>query len=350
MALVAPVFLTFTRAQKGTATITVPGDLSAWAMTASVRDYLGQTVPVASKTVGAGIVATYNGSSSTEVVITFDAADLTIAPGARVWGLDRTDVSAPYPIVDASGFQVTNNVGGAYPTLTNLSEYLVAIHGSETVTDADAKFYLQTIPAVESAFQKAIGRELTYKAADVSYLDGRGTPTVAIKRTPVSPTDLAVRVDETGYYGQVADSFGSTTALTIGEDFVLEVDSLKGDGLSYSGILRKINGVWPWQSWRGFQGGNPYLSLRARKCPGCIRVTANCGYQIVPPDVKQAIFDGVTQVRNTAVAGRFMNSVSGEAVSVSWGELKLETELMRVASYAHAVHAYRRGDLLMVGV
>jgi hypothetical protein len=348
MALVAPVYVTANRAADMTVTITVPADTTGWTMTATLRDYLGQTTPLATKTVGSGITNT-PGATST-VVIAFDAADLTVAPGARVWGLDRTNVGFVYGIVDPSGFLISDNAGGAYPTLTNLSEYLVAIHGSETVTDADAKFYLQTIPAVEAAFQKAIGRELTYKPLDVTYLDGRGTPTVAIKRTPVDPSGLAVRVDEGGYYGQVTDSFGSTTALTIGEDFVLDIDSLKGDGLSYSGILRRLNGVWPWQSWRGFQGGNPYLSPRARKCPGCIRVTANCGYQIVPPDVKKAVFDGVTQIKNTAVAGRFMNSVSGEAVSVSWGELKLETELMRVASYAHAVHAYRRGDLLMVGV
>lgn len=344
MALVAPVFATFTRAQKGTVTINVPGDLSAWAMTASLRDYLGQVVPLATKTVGSGIVATYNGSSSTAVVITFDAADLSVAPGARVWGLDRTDVSAPYPIVDASGFLISDNMGGAYPTYVNLSEYLVNIHGSETVTDADAKFYLQTIPAVESAFEKAIGRKLTYKAGQVFWPRMWGTDAVLIP-TPVSPIDLEVRLDTGGNFGQTPDSFGSTTVLTNGVDYVLDISGYQGDGLSYSGILRRINGVWPNTLWYGYRN----LAPERRATNGGLKVTANVGYQIIPPDVKQAIFDGVTQIKTTAISGRFMNSVSGEAVSVSWGELKLETELLRVASYAHAVETYRRGDLLMVG-
>ena len=63
-----------------------------------------------------------------------------------------------------------------------------------------------------------------------------------LSRLPVQTSGLTVYEDDGAYGGQVSGSFASSTALTLGEDFVLDIGQ---DGVSESGRLLRIGGAWP---------------------------------------------------------------------------------------------------------
>lgn len=332
----APVYATYGQDVTATVTLTTYESISGWTVSAVMRAYKGGPA------IATGVAVPTDTGTVASWLVTFASAGLTTPPGAYVWDFVRTNAAAQYPICDSSVFHIEGSGSAAYPTMTNLSEYLVSQQASMTVTDADAMYYLQTLAAAEAIFLKLIDRKLTYKAGQVFYLDGTGTPDVLIPRTPVV-TLTSVYLDTGGWYGSPTGAFDSTTLLVAGEDYVLVPDSPDGDGLSYAGVLRKIGGVWP----RSFRRAYGMLSAQPTACPGCIKVTASVGYTLIPYDVKQAIFDATTQLAVNGPHARIVQSESGEGYSYGLGSFDPVAELMRVGSFQAAVLRYRKGTSFM---
>lgn len=115
---------------------------------------------------------------------------------------------------------------------------------------------------------------MSYKAR-TEYYKGTGTHRLLLRSRPVftSPT-IAVYVDSSGYYGSATGAFDSTTALTYGTDFFLEID--QEDGTSRSGILRKVSGFWP----KPMVRSPGYLTPYVQEDTGSIKVTYTAGFTV----------------------------------------------------------------------
>lgn len=72
---------------------------------------------------------------------------------------------------------------------------------------------------------------------------GPGSETLQLTHTPVWTTSIEVREDVGGYAGQSGSAFGSSTVLTQGTDYYLDIDDATNN-LSTTGLLWRI-GLWP---------------------------------------------------------------------------------------------------------
>ena len=108
------------------------------------------------------------------------------------------------------------------------------------------------------------------------YYDGRGTQKLLLRSRPVyADPVIMVFEDLFGNFGSTSGAFDSgVTLLTYGTDFCLQID--QKDGTSRSGILFRINGLWPLIRRR--QGG--YLSPYFDKAIGAIKVVYYAGYTV----------------------------------------------------------------------
>lgn len=314
MAIVSPALVTYRVGQDATTTVTLSpvADASLWPVQATLRAYNGGPA-LATKTLGNGI-AWSNLATAPVWTITWSAADLTQTPGAYVWEFVRTDTA--YSIVEPSGFLLTPASATAYPTLTNLSEYIVHALGGVTPPDAQAAQLLQLLAAAEARVKRYCGRDFVYRASVTEYYDGYGTADILLGRTPVASVS-AVYEDTGGRAGTASGAFAASSLLTVGDDYFLVIDSPYNDGLSYSGILRRAGTVWPSAARR--PAG--LLSAGRAPCRGCIKVTYSGGYQLIPHDLKQAVWDLITVSSVLAVDGRPAMSESGEGYAVSFGML-----------------------------
>jgi hypothetical protein len=88
-------------------------------------------------------------------------------------------------------------------------------------------------------------------------------------------------VDDSAYFGFASGAFGSSTLLTSGEDYALD---LTAASFSRSGILYRIGSVWP--ALRVSSGSE----LVGGEVPGLgnIKVTYTAGYSTTPDDLKLA--------------------------------------------------------------
>ena len=117
-------------------------------------------------------------------------------------------------------------------------------------------------------------------ASATEFYQGTGTNQLVLRRRPVTAV-ASVYVDDSAYFGFASGAFGSSTLLTAGEDYALDLVSAS---LSRSGILYRIGGVWPGTQYRSGSelvgGEGPGL--------GNIKVTYTAGYSSTPSDLKLA--------------------------------------------------------------
>lgn len=150
-------------------------------------------------------------------------------------------------------------------------------------------------------------------ASRTEYYGGTNTSKLLLRSRPVYATpEIAVRVDQGGYFGSASGSFGSETALTYGTDFALRID-LPGDK-SRSGILYRIGGVWEKQFYRSVGLLSPYLG----ESPGSIRVTYSGGYTVadLPPVFRFACNLLVSRMRYVLPLGMEIGSEGYEERSI----------------------------------
>ena len=334
MALINPQLQIAEYGQDLTITLTLGTSVSGWTMTAYLRAYNGGTAL-------ATVTPTVTNTGTGVMTVTFTASQLTQTPGYYVWEVLRTNSGFVYPIVDPSGFLIRNSSGGAFPTLTNLAE-LYAYTGETSTTDADAKAYLGLLTAAEAAVRRICGRQFT-RNTYTEYLDGSGTQAIMLRETPVVSI-TSVNLDTAGFYGQGTNSpFGSSTALVAGDDYFLRIDD--PTGVSNSGLLYRTNKNWTaalnyvsqMQVPRITPMGGPYL--------GCVKVVYVGGYDLVPADLKQAIFQ-IVQDRKAAInQGEKFAGEGFEGYSYSLGTP--DTEVMRIGSVMRTLSNYKRTNIIL---
>jgi hypothetical protein len=311
MALAQPGFVLASYAQALTTTVTLSTytSISGWTVSAILRAYDGGA------TLATGTATPTDTGSVASWSIAWTATDLTQQPGAYVWSLLRTNSGYEFPIVDPSAFIIQPSAASAYPTLTNLSEYLAHAMPDATISDSQAKQMVMHLAAAEARVKKYTNRDFVYRATQTEYYDGNGTDKLRLRRTPVVISSVAISVDRGGHYGQATDPFASETALTLGEDYEIAPDSRFGDALNHSGIVQRIAAIWPYRMRRQPR----YLSQQREPLPGCIKATYSAGYQLIPYDLKLAVWDLATMYRVGSTWGQVANSESGEGYSRSLG-------------------------------
>lgn len=151
---------------------------------------------------------------------------------------------------------------------------------------------------------------------DSGYYSGKGFPELRLRQAPVVSV-ASVYLDDYGQFGQnPAGSFGATTLLTAGQDYMLKYDgSLGGAPCSNSGVLLRVNDVWPAQ-YRRERGG---LSSFPVANEGSIKVSYTAGYTAddMPADLVGAVCELVAGLRKWLVQGGPLQSQSLGAFSYS---------------------------------
>lgn len=350
---IATVNSSYVLAERGqdvtnTVTLTVPQSIGGWTVEANLRANAGGTV------LATGTVTATN--TATGVWSVAWAADDLDLEGAYVWDMTRTDAGFITPIVDPSCFFIRQNGPQGGPSLTNLSEYLAFLGMNGTLTDAFIRQTLQLIAAAERAITNACGKVFTYDPAIVEYYDSWPDGGIVLRRQPVWEVS-EVKFDYNGGYGQIPDTFGADTIVTPGL-YSIALDSYRGDAGSYSGLLRWNNNnqntttninTWGWGADGSF-GSSYYrpwgnLAKNPIRLPGCLKVTYAAGYQIVPEDLKLAVFELVRDRLKAVANGGTFTSESGEGYSYSLGPYTDEEK--KLGSVQMVVNNYRSGDMLL---
>jgi hypothetical protein len=122
-----------------------------------------------------------------------------------------------------------------------------------------------------------------------------------------TPT-VEVSVDETGNFGSTSGSFGSSTALTYGDHFCVQID--QEDGRSRSGLLLRIGNVWPKPSVRQRGLLTPFLG----RSMGNVKVTYTAGYSVddMPAQIRLACNLLANRIRYILPLGMELGSESYE--------------------------------------
>lgn len=198
--------------------------------------------------------------------------------------------------------------------LTDLRELKSVLDIPATDSSEDTKLNF-LIEQASSWIEEFCGRGDLGYSARTEYYKGTGTQKLPLRHRPVytSPT-IAVNIDETGFYGAPSGAFDSTTALTWGDDFALQVD--QPDGTSRSGILVRRGKFWPKPQVR--TGG--YLSPFVGDGFGNVKVIYTAGYTVenLPAVVRLACNILVAHMRHLFPLGMMVASESYEERSISF--------------------------------
>lgn len=236
--------------------------------------------------------------------------------------------------------------------LANISEIktLLGITG----TTEDAKLTVM-VAAASASIQNYCGRNFestvygtgntsAYSAGgDSGYYSGDNSRDLILRQRPVT-TVTSVYQDETGRFGDNPDgAFASSTLLVAGTDYVLMWDGQLpsvSTRCSYSGILRKLTGVWP-ASWKYSAGTiNPQIM----NSTGNIKVTYTAGYTTVPADISYAVALVVAQMRRTApFGGESLTSEHFESYGYTLGGGKggSQSSVIKLGEVASILNRYR---------
>jgi len=148
----------------------------------------------------------------------------------------------------------------------------------------------------------------------VEYYDGNGAHTLPLRTPFVSPTDLEVYLDQTGYYGTGPSAFAAATLLAEGTNYVMRREG----GIGKSGVLIKLPGAgnsltFPSDWIFGGRGGLTYnVPPQWPYGVGNVKVVCTYGFadDAVPQDIKLAISMVVAVVRNSTKYGWPLSSES----------------------------------------
>jgi hypothetical protein len=160
--------------------------------------------------------------------------------------------------------------------IASVTEFKTHLGLSGTASDSLYQTYLNQAAAI---ITRKTG--LVFDSASATeFYQGTGTNQLVLRRRPVTAV-ASVYVDDSAYFGFASGAFGSSTLLTSGEDFALDITA---DSFSRSGILYRIGSVWP--ALRIRNGSE----LIGGEVPGLgnIKVTYTAGYSSTPDDLKLA--------------------------------------------------------------
>jgi len=186
---------------------------------------------------------------------------------------------------------------------------LLDIDPENTSEDVKLSIYLECATNWVETF---LNRKLTRKER-TEYYKGTGTQKLLLRVRPVF-LPLSVYVDtQNGNWGQSSDSFASTTLLTYGSDYVLQVDDENGDR-SQCGILIRLKGYWPKPYARVTGLLSPFINFD----PGSVKVVYTAGYTIdtLPAAIRLACDSLVAAYRYVFPLGMVLDNESYEERSI----------------------------------
>jgi hypothetical protein len=192
-------------------------------------------------------------------------------------------------------------------------------------TSEDSKLDLLTNYA-DAAIKRYLGIDIestSYPGAatngkgDSGYYSGNGSRYMVLRHWPVTAI-ASVYLDASGVWGEGTDAFSSATLLTEGTDYSIRWEHYQGAAVaSRTGILERINGVWPQSNW--YRPGN--IMLDPQTAQGNIKVAYTAGWATVPVDIVQAAALLVAHYRRTLPQGGMIQSESQGAYSYSMAAL-----------------------------
>lgn len=191
----------------------------------------------------------------------------------------------------------------------NEAKKILAIPFDNTTEDVQLSLYLEFASAL---IEEILNRSLFYRER-TEYYNGTGTLQLCLRARPVFTTPtIEVWIDRDGWYGSHQDAFSGDPKV-YGRDFCLVID--QDDGSSRSGILVRMNDVWPRMSFR--QQG--YLSPFVVHGFGNIKVVYTAGYTIdtLPAPLRAACDLLVARYRYVFPLGMELSSESYEERSIS---------------------------------
>lgn len=198
--------------------------------------------------------------------------------------------------------------------LTDLRQLKLELDIDPDDASEDGKLGLW-IAAASSLIEDYLNRPgLSYKSR-TEYYAGTGTQKLPLRSRPVFTTPtIQVFEDAGGYFASASGSFATSTALTYGTDFAVQVD--QDDGTSRSGILVKIGGVWLKPSVRSVGFLSPWVG----ESFGSIKIVYTAGYTVdtLPPAFRVAVTLLVAKLRHILPLGVELTSESYEERSISW--------------------------------
>lgn len=186
------------------------------------------------------------------------------------------------------------------------------IHPQDSSEDKKLNFFNEWASAW---LEETIGRQLTLKSR-TEYYNGTGTQKLVLRHRPVFTTPtIQVFVDEAGFFGSASGAFDAgTTAFTYGTDFCLQID--QDDGSSRSGVLVRINNLWPKPSVRQRGLLSPFIGEGF----GTIKVVYSAGYTVdtLPAQLRLACNLLVARLRYIFPLGMEINSDSYEERNIGF--------------------------------
>lgn len=190
---------------------------------------------------------------------------------------------------------------------------ILSIPLNDNSEDIALNFYIEQASSLIDEFLNR--PDISYKSR-TEYYNGSGTQKLNLRSRPVF-TDPTIQVftNDTAYFGSVSGSFDSSTALTYGTDFALQID--QENGSSRSGILININKFWNKPSYR--QRG--FLSPFIGEGYGNIKVIYTAGYTVdtLPAGLRGAANLLVARMRYVFPLGMELTSESYEDRAIAMG-------------------------------
>jgi hypothetical protein len=217
-----------------------------------------------------------------------------------------------------------------YLTLANLKAF-IGMSASDTTYDTQLTLVLNGV-------EQSITTYLGYNPASASateYYSGNGTYQIVLNRKPVANAAAVTAVyEDTGaYWGQATDPFPSTTLLTQGTDYAVNIE-----GVSQTGILTRIKNVWPTQ-WTWLPGK---LAANLGPVPGCVKVTYTAGWTTYgPADVIQAAYAEAAARWASRLTGMgALTSESMDGYGISLAQLQTGGSNMGASRFLSPLHGH----------
>lgn len=190
------------------------------------------------------------------------------------------------------------------PDYTTAAAFRTRTNIPSTVVDA-------TLEAILDGVEASIAMYLGYDpqgGTATEYYDGDGTPLLVLGRKGVASVS-AVYEDRRGFYGDNADGFDIETELDAGVGYALQVR-----GPDRTGVLVRIDGIWPYVQRRGWRR----LSNSKSPCLGCVQVTYTTD-TITQDVIEAAYLEGIARygTMSTGIGAQTSSSLDARSVSVT---------------------------------
>lgn len=187
--------------------------------------------------------------------------------------------------------------------LITLAEFKATMGISDSTNDS---LYTALIAHADALIKKRTRRNLE-SATFTQIYSGNGSIHLFLKETPVTGVS-SIYLNNSAYWDLSA--FTSSHLLVAGTDYAVQWNE---SGLCVSGIVRRLNGVWP-----GAVLDSPQRLVHGPEIQqGNIKVTYTAGYATIPSDLKWAASLIVKQAVNSLSGGGPMQSESHEYYSYS---------------------------------